>query len=64
LQETLLHEILHGIFMHTGLFEGEDEAELEHRVIGALTDPLLLLLKQNPGVVYFLMAEGDEWREV
>lgn len=52
-RDTLLHELLHAIWAHTGLSYEDDEQE---RVVGALAPWLLGALRDNPRLVAFLLA--------
>jgi hypothetical protein len=50
-QETLLHEVLHGVFRKAGFKTENDEHE---DVVNRLSPILLQFLKENPAVYTFL----------
>jgi hypothetical protein len=56
-QDTLLHETLHAIIAKTGLREagGPLHGDAEEQVVQALTPMLLHMLRDNPGLVGFLV---------
>jgi len=56
-QETLLHEILHGLWETVGLADGEKTSD--ESVIKALSPLLLDTLRRNPDVLAYLL-ETDE----
>lgn len=53
-RDTLLHEILHGLFAIVGHFDRQRD---EERVVAGLTPLLLDCLRRNPDLVAFLAAE-------
>ncbi len=53
--DTLLHEILHCIWDQGGL--RMEDPGLEERVVSSLTTGILAVLRQNPKVVKFLLAD-------
>ena len=55
LADTLLHEVLHGVWAAVGLPEEKLEAE---QVVGALTPLLLDTLRRNPALVDYLLERG------
>jgi predicted nuclease of restriction endonuclease-like (RecB) superfamily len=57
-QDSLLHEVLHAMFTHTGL-SNELEDDLEEKLIRRLTPFLLDLVKHNRPVVDFLQVGGE-----
>ena len=56
-RDTLLHETLHAIIAHTGLAEAGAplHGDSEEQVVRALTPLLLHLMRENPGLVNFLI---------
>lgn len=58
---TLLHELLHAIrFTFAGSFKpakGTEYEEWEHYWIGLYEEPLVMLLRDNPELAEYLLAE-------
>lgn len=52
-RDTLLHEVLHGLFGLVGLISDDSE---EERIVGTLTPLLLDTLRRNPQLVEYLVA--------
>lgn len=62
MRAALLHECLHAVFDEVGLDcdLARINEDLEEQVINNLTGSLLLLLRRNPALVRFLLAEDEE----
>lgn len=52
--DTLLHEVLHGLFVTAGLRKHVVSEKVEEQLISALTPQLLDTLRRNPKLVTFL----------
>lgn len=55
--ETLLHELMHCVWAHTGL-KAHAVSDHEEQVIAAVAPPLLEALRRNPDLVAYLTASG------
>lgn len=49
-QESLLHEILHAVYHHQGLADGDNE----ERVVGAIAHGLAAAVRDNPAVFMWI----------
>ena len=49
--ETLLHEILHGMFYEAGLYEHEDLVKHEEVIVDRLSKQWTTLIAANPGLM-------------
>ena len=58
--DSVLHEVLHQCLRASGCWPGQVRAgrdvDLEEVVIGAMTGPLLRALRDNPGLVTYLVG--------
>ena len=55
MSQTLIHEILHGVFYHYGI---EMEEKKEEEVVERLTHGLYQVLQDNGGKLFDLVKEG------
>lgn len=53
-QETLLHEVLHALWVQAGLDATSRLGGYEEQVVSALTQPLLDVLQRNPALVRYI----------
>lgn len=51
-RDTMLHELLHAIWAHTGLDYDDEQQE---QIVRSLSTPLLGALRDNPRLVTFLL---------
>lgn len=64
-QEVVLHELLHVAWVEgnmPNLHWPEPGDDMEEQAVGTLTGPMLMILKQNPMLVAWLMSDGDKRR--
>lgn len=58
--DSVLHEVLHQCLRASGCWPGQvrpgRDVDLEEVVIGAMTGPLLRALRDNPGLVTYLVG--------
>ena len=54
--ETLLHEVLHGVFCVTGI--GRDFRDAEEPIVARMAPMLLDVLRRNPDLVAYLVADA------
>lgn len=62
MQDTLLHEALHALYACSNLAGLEEPAE--ENVVGHLTPWLLMLLRANPALTEYLLAEPARKAEI
>lgn len=59
--ETLIHEILHGIFYSSNvLYSVENKGDLEEHLVDTLANALALVFKDNPELLDYLKKTLNE----
>lgn len=53
----ILHEILHGMLMHTGLNIKEKDDEMYEHIIESLSHSLFALIRNNPKLIEYLQQK-------
>jgi hypothetical protein len=56
-RDTVLHEVMHGIFSETALTMDFKEDEDEEKIVRRLTTGLLQVLRENPELTKFILKK-------